>query len=311
MASFTDSMTKPDGLVVQFGDNDSGRFITLGSGEQVRGKNDPSSVLWSLDHRSLIACIQSVVNREIDATHGIVDPAALILGAIGGEGETGLKEIDVSFASIEASDGSSPSEAVWFDLLDRFGEAPSISCFTCSFKTNVPGLLNQSRFTAFPGMGAYVVRGPRIYLAVRCGEIGLAGLGGHAHCDQLAVELVIDGITKIRDPGTLVYTPLPNVRNAYRSAMAHHVPRVQELELADMARGIFDLRDCAEGQCLYFGPRGFVGRHYGYGEAIYRIIELQQERVRICDFAEGGLSVSDPTPARLPFSQGYGRITAE
>ena len=59
------------------------------------------------------------------------------------------------------------------------------------------GLLDEIEYDAFPGMGVYVMRSPRFYVAVRCGEIGLAGLGGHTHCDQLTIELVIDGITKI------------------------------------------------------------------------------------------------------------------
>jgi hypothetical protein len=205
---------------------------------------------------------------------------------------------------------SNANEAIWLELTDRFVKTPTFSRFTSTYKADVPGLLDEIEYDAFPGMGVYVMRSPRLYVAVRCGEIGLAGLGGHTHCDQLTIELVIDGITRICDPGTLIYTPLPDQRNTYRSAMAHHVPRVQGLELADLTRGVFDLRDCAEGQCLYFGSRGFIGRHYGYGEAIYRIVELHQDSILVCDFAEAGLPISDPTPLPLPYSHGYGQVSA-
>jgi hypothetical protein len=143
---------------------------------------------------------------------------------------------------------------------------------------------------------------------VRCGEIGLAGLGGHTHCDQLAIELVLDGADRVRDPGTYIYTPLPTRRNAYRSARAHHVPRVPGQEPADLGLGVFDLRGAAEGECLYFGLRGFIGRHAGYGSQVYRIIALEDTRIVVHDFAEGGLKLADPTPEALPYSPGYGRI---
>jgi len=307
MATFTNVMIKPDGLIVQFGDNDSGRFIVLGSGEQLRAENAPSSPLWSLDHRSLIASIQAVVGDEIGLTRGITDPAALLLKSISGN----IASNQIIFRSIPAlgnKNESNANEAVWIELIDHFAKTPAISRFTSTFKANAPGLLDKIEYSAFPGMGVYIMRSPRLYLAVRCGEIGLAGLGGHTHCDQLAIELVIDGITRIRDPGTLLYTALPEIRNAYRSVFAHHVPRVIGTVPANLDRGVFDLRDCAEGKCHYFGCHGFIGSHSGYGEDVYRIIELHNDSVEIHDFVEGGLFISNPTPLPLPFSQSYGRI---
>jgi hypothetical protein len=160
---------------------------------------------------------------------------------------------------------------------------------------------------AFKGMGCYIVRSPRLYLAIRCGEIGLAGLGAHAHCDQLAIELVIDGISMARDPGSYMYTPFPEKRNQYRSAFAHHVPRVVNKEPANLNLGVFNLRGAAPGECFYFGQRGFIGRHKGYGEWVYRIIALEKGKIVVKDFSENGLEIADPTPMNLPYSQAYGR----
>lgn len=310
MAMFTGAMTKPDGLVVQFGDNDSGRFITLGSGEQLRAGNDPSSPLWSLDHRALIGGVRAVIGCKTGEMQEIADPAAWFLSAIRGGADDRPATMS-SLSTLGACDGSDTDETVWFDLIERLTKTPTGSRFTSTFKAKSSGLLDEMQCAAFPGIGVYVMRSSRLYVAVRCGEIGLAGLGGHAHCDQLAIELVIDGVTRVRDPGTYIYTPLPDKRNTYRSAMAHHVPRVPGLELTDLTRGVFDLRDCAEGKCLYFGPRGFIGCHFGYGAAVYRIVELRQDAIAVHDFAEAGLPVSDPTPSPLPYSQGYGQVIAE
>ena len=170
------------------------------------------------------------------------------------------------------------------------------------------GLANGLRLFAFPGAGCYIFRSPRLFLAIRCGEIGLAGLGAHAHCDQLAIELVIDGKTLVRDPGTYIYTALPEKRNIYRSAKVHHVPRIAGLEPANLERHLFDLRDLAPGKCLYFGPLGFFGSHNGYGPPVYRQIVIEEEAVLVHDFAEHNIVLTDPTPEPIAFSHAYGRL---
>ncbi|CAM8659769.1 Heparinase II/III-like [Oxalobacteraceae bacterium] len=307
MASFTETMTRPDGLVVQFGDNDSGRFITLGSGEQLRAGNDPSSALWSLDHSALVAGIRTVLGNKVVAADFKGDPGIRMLAAIvGAGGESPV--VTFAIPELKMPVVGLADDSVWVEINKRLAATADGSRWTSVFDASAPGLSAGLEFSAFNGMGCYVVRSPRLYLAVRCGEIGLAGLGGHTHCDQLAIELVLDGADRVRDPGTYIYTPLPARRNAYRSARAHHVPRVPGQEPADLGLGVFDLRGAAEGECLYFGLRGFIGRHAGYGSMVYRIIALEDTRIVVHDFAEGALSLGDPTPEPLPYSPGYGRI---
>jgi len=308
MAEFSEAMTRPDGTVVQFGDNDSGRFMTLGSGEQLRAKNDPASPIWSLDQGALIAGINAVIGLSQKTPKLNLDVGAKILVAIA---KPRLDNNQGSF--LKESVQSSPSDslvgdvAIWNHLSSRFVDTPKACRWISVFEANTDGILDSMELKAFKGMGCYIVRSPRLYLAIRCGEIGLAGLGAHAHCDQLAIELVIDGISKARDPGTYIYTPFPEKRNQYRSALAHHVPRVLNKEPANLNLGVFNLRGAPLGECLYFGQNGFIGRHAGYGELVYRIITLEKGRIVVKDFSENGLELADPTPMNLPFSQAYGR----
>lgn len=305
MADFTEALTRPDGQVVQFGDNDSGRFIVLGSGEQLRAGNDPAAPAWSLDHGFLIAGIRALVG--VAPTSSSADePGVDILCSFAGLDRERLPAGEERNLASPAAHTIGDAQA-WELAQRRFRETSDRSRWISRFSAPTPGLLDGLESVAFPGMGCYVFRSPRLYLAVRCGEIGLAGLGAHAHCDQLAIELVIDGETRVRDPGTFIYTAFPEKRNAYRSAKAHHVPRVAGREPADLTLGTFDLRGAAEGECLYFGPRGFIGRHAGYGAWVYRIIELGAGEIVVHDFAEGGLPLIDPTPENLPFSPAYGR----
>ena len=307
MADFTEAMTRPDKLVVQFGDNDSGRFITLGSGEQMRAGNDPASPLWSLDHGALLAGIRAVVGDRTSAPDDGGDPGTRVLAALVGNGGDAPARVS-AMPAVEVGSRTIADDSVWVDINQRFAATAAGSRWISVFDASGPGLLDGMELGAFPGMGCYVVRSPRLYLAIRCGEIGLAGLGAHAHCDQLGIELLVDTENCARDPGTFIYTPILAKRNAYRSAKAHHVPRVTGREPANLSLGPFDLRGAAGGECLYFGPKGFVGRHAGYGAWVYRIITLETDRVTVSDFSEDGLPLDDPTPEFLPFSPGYGRL---
>ena len=298
MAEFTRAMTRPDHLVAQIGDNDSGRFITLASGEQLRCANDPLALGWSLDHQALVTAIESLCGYH----SAFPDPYAEIVSAFAqvDSQRSLMKEYRLSDVSRIGD------EMLWADINQRMENATAENRWRCEYPASCPGLIDGVELSAFTGMGCYVMRSPRLYLVVRCGEIGLAGLGAHAHCDQLAIELAIDGVDHARDPGTMIYTALPELRNAYRSVKAHHAPRVGGREPANLQLGPFDLRGAAQGECLYFGPLGFIGRHKGYGEWIYRIVVLDNARIVIHDFTESTLQLCDPTPTALPFSSGYG-----
>lgn len=299
MAEFTQAMTRPDGTITQFGDNDSGRFLIIGCGEQIRANNNPAAFAWSLDHGSLLAGIRALL---ANGSHN--DPAAQIIWAFAGFDPTVRTAIPARPAM--GSFGGVGDEQVWSDHMRRFECTTQAGRWKAHFPANPPGLLSGMTRQPFMGMGSYVFRSPRVYLAVRCGEIGISGLGAHAHCDQLGIELVLDGVDHVRDPGTCIYTASMEKRNAYRSATAHHVPRVAGREPANLNLGPFDLRGGAEGECLYFGSKGFIGRHAGYGPWVYRIVALEDDGISVLDFIDGELSLSDPTPLSLPFSSGYG-----
>ena len=315
MAEFTMHLTKPDGLATQFGDNDSGRFFKLGPvmreltpNEMIsRNINPVEHVLdeVDLDHRHLVAGINAFFDRKDLATFASRDIGAAIVSDLVGDLQVASYHgIGAELASKVVRVGSDED---WSTLLRRLSVLPQRSCRTTMFPATGLDLHNGLELFGYPDFGAYVFRSPRLFAAVRCGSIGQSGIGGHAHLDQLTLELVIDGRTRVADPGTYLYTPLPARRNAYRSARAHFVPRQPGREPGDLSRNLFRIDDAGAGVCLYFGPRGFAGRHFGYGDAIYRLVAIEADRVVVHDFTESGADLEDSTPEKLPFSPGYGK----
>jgi hypothetical protein len=143
---------------------------------------------------------------------------------------------------------------------------------------------------------------------VRCGAVGQNGNGGHAHNDQLAIELAIGGRALVSDPGTYLYTPLPERRNQFRSTKAHFTPRPKgagkEQNIWREGRnGLFGLLENNAGKAIYAGRDGFFGEHSGFGGPVCRLIEIKRDAVDICDFAESRL-VCGGSGA---ISRGYGK----
>ena len=329
MAEFIIHITKPDGHIPQIGDNDNGRFfkfqpvyhqITVAEAKaryvNLDGYSDlpDEAVYWDedhLDHRHLVAEINGLFEREDFArfSGGHRLETCLVRALVG----------DIRFPSYRQSGEETAAEVV------RIGTEENLSRLNAKLNSlpeesknilEIPapgGDLRESlKLYAYPDFGLYLFRSKRLYLAVRCGPIGQNGNGGHAHNDQLSLELSIDGRDLISDSGTYLYTPLPARRNEYRSVAAHFAPQLSDRELGGLDHGLFSLDDEAKAACLYFGEKGFIGKHHGYGPPIYRIVRLLEDALHIIDYTEGNTPLKDiyrinsNRPARKPLSLGYG-----
>jgi hypothetical protein len=83
---------------------------------------------------------------------------------------------------------------------------------------------------AFLNSGWFIMRKNNNFLMVSAGQNGQGSNGGHAHNDKLSFELVFNGIDIIRDPGTYLYTPIPKMRNLFRSTGYHNTIVVDQKE---------------------------------------------------------------------------------
>lgn len=303
MAHFTADMTKPNGRVAQIGDNDNGRMFKLSVGHVSENLNEDH-----LDHRALTTAIGALIGEDRTA-NGFANDAACISALAGGRT---LAAGPVVAASPFVSNASEPSAKSARQM------ETAISLPDCS-------LLDGLKPIAYSDFGLYIWRSERFFLVVRCGSIGQNGRGGHAHNDQLSIELNINGEDWLADPGSYVYTAMPARRNEYRSVLAHAVPRHRGEEPAALNLGLFRLEDRAQAKCLKFDLQEFEGQHMGFGTPTHRAIRFEDGKIRIRDAFGGAvdwqavaevIEVSSASELRrhfglnIAFSPGYGSIEA-
>ena len=280
-AQFTKDVTKPNGHIAQIGDNDSGRFLKLFRESY-------------LDYSHLTAAFAGLFGEMDNA------PETAIVANLARNCKIAARpEKQVLCLSGEGM----PKGRVLLDV---------------EFVPSGEGLTDDLRPAPYPDFGLYIWRSGRLFLSVRCGPIGLNGRGAHAHNDQLAVELNIDGEDWVADPGSYLYTPLPERRDEYRSVKAHFAPRLGEREPGHLKLGPFWLGDEAKAEALRFDAGGFVGRHYGFGIPVYREVTLSAGEIRVRDFIDDNgadaekiiVRNAEEVPAALGldvlFSPGYG-----
>jgi hypothetical protein len=312
MGEFTIHATKPGNAVIQIGDNDSGRFLKL----------DPACFDCEeedhLDHRHLVDGLNGLFERADWQEYSELWLDGAVVKSLAG---------NMLFPSYHSTNEVSAAEVA------RVGDDSVWSTATTLLQSSMDmeGLRERTlrvpfggdlyegmHLYAYPDFGLFIFRSLRLYLAIRCGDFGQDGIGGHAHSDQLAIELNLDGIDWARDPGTYLYTPLPQRRNEYRSVKAHHAPSLDDREPFALNQGMFRLDGSGGGKCLYFGEPGFIGKHCGYGVPVFRMVRVMNDEVLIIDYLQDkdlvvllpAARIDPITANRVPFSAGYGIRTA-
>ena len=290
MASFVKDITCPDGNIVQIGDCDNGRFlkVSVSIGDELDERH--------LDHTHLAELIDFILNYN---------------GAAVSTFQPNSSEIAILGATFEKN---SIKTCVHTSAPSRLAKIPHINLLE-----KLPPLQREYRFSGvptgdlvfspYPQFGVYIWRASGFFLSVRCGEIGQKGRGGHDHNDQLSVELWIDSKPVIRDPGTCIYTPFPDLRNSYRSVESHFVPRIRSAgETGDLSRGLFFISRPVHGACSRADTEYFLGSYNKDGNRIFREIRLERSSIIILDYCNCALTNLDVSikAVGVAYSRGYG-----
>ena len=299
---FPKSYTRPDGLITQIGDNDSGRFLKISALHQFEDKdlmiekyknlkgyeNNISQKKYlfekSLNHNHLIEASYTFYKaNELDfsTNYKNQNTESVVLEKIAGlNNKTELNSSEKETKFINEYD------SIQF-YIDRFDQASSNLKQIYYFDLNEIDSFKQLKITSFKSFGLYIMRAPGFYATFRCGPERQYGQGSHLHHDQLSLEIIIGKKNISIDPGTYLYTPLLPRRNKYRSILSHFCPTPINLEIFDEDIDPFVFHSLYKAKCIYMSDEGIVGVHEGFGEKTFRIIMVENSKLVIRDFSDG------------------------
>lgn len=228
MLEFIMHITKADGKIPQIGDNDNGRLHKF----TLIGQWNPESDRFEedlLDYRHLLAVGGAAFKRA------------------------DFREIGLPYQS----------ECLWYGYEDGVEDISGSEEAEQHSLNSLRKLSSQ----AYPQFGLYIMRHEDNYMAIRCGDIGQNGQGGHAHNDQLSFVLNVGGEEIFVDPGTYVYSSSSRWRNYFRSTACHNTLMVvgEEQNRFD-GSNLFKLLNDSHSQCLRWEPGEsidlFEGEHF-------------------------------------------------
>ena len=218
---FTADITKPNGRVSQFGDNDSGRLFRL-SPNGILLKTSEAKAKY--ENLSAYESEEEYYWDEDILNHWTLISAMNGLGFLldGGKFTFEQKIISV-LAKGEIIEAVRPNSSIVLSSSDGFDSLPEKTRNTIDLHCSEKGsLLSGCKHLAYPDTGIFIIKSDRLHLVVSAGPVGQNGNGGHGHNDKLSFELTVDGEELFLDPGTYLYTAIPEERNRFRSSLAHN-----------------------------------------------------------------------------------------
>lgn len=297
---FTVDITKPSGEVPQFGDNDSGRFFKFSpNGEFLSCKQAILKYMNLKDYKC---------EDELFWDENILNHSTLV-GCMSGIFEDELFKNDMYFEKsfIKALAGHilKASDKTYKKPITSAVELSEL-IYQKSMEFNIPKL-QDIKSTFYLDSGIFIYKSDKFYLAVCATPLGQSNHGGHTHNDKLGYELWIDGHDIARDPGTYLYTPIPGIRNEFRSIKAHNVPIINDLEQNDWGDGAIGLFGMfMKCQCFMVDyGENFISLAAEYkGIKIIRKFEIKKDKLIILDMANREFYYSK---FEL-YSNGYGKL---
>ncbi|MCB9241580.1 MAG: alginate lyase family protein [Flavobacteriales bacterium] len=298
-AVFSRAITKPDRTIVQFGDNDSGRFMTFSAQGEMVVLDDAFERYNNWQERHLHPEMTEVFDENMLTQCAFISSVYGLLNApldnvdfieytlFKHMGTNVVKLNDLAEPSMPESFGSFSDFTQWPHSVTKEFILPEGS------NTNVDVHL-------FPDFQLATLSGDQLFIA-------LSGISNpnqhhslsHVHNDKGAVELSIGRENILRDPGTYLYTPIPERRIEFRSVHAHNTILIENREQNEPlpgAMGLFNMHPKVSVEAMLATSTELkVELHYnGY------------KHVRVVNVSDGLVSITDW--CTHPFSQNFNSL---
>ena len=276
-------VTKEDGNIPQIGDNDSGKLLWLSPVGEMLSDRDISdkyedriagdlSQHWDenlLNGSTVLSMFSGILNTNVFPTNHLLEKSFMI---------SLCRNRGLPFDPNPYLSPQLVKEPEGF----QYHEENTI-------KLDGSSLLEEIELCSFPETGVYVFKSPRLYLLVNSGANKLHRFNwSHTHNDKLSIELRVDGKDLVVDPGTYLYTAIPERRHEFRKTSAHNTMVVKGKEQArwfDSDFWIFSLVKESE-SAVFKLEKNTIGLTLKYpGVRQKRIVEIFDDRIEIRDFS--------------------------
>jgi hypothetical protein len=238
---FAKSLIKPNGEIPQIGDNDSGRllklspigqFMTYSEAKEkylhLKNIHPDGEKFWDenvLDHRPTLAYFDGITESDDFNNYGNLFPLE----------RSFIMCITRDFKLRNSSYPFITEDIISKDIIDR--NYKYYKDYQYNQKHEIEpdnkialSLSHTLSHLFFPDTKLVIFKSDRLFLIINAMSNGQNGNGGHAHNDKLSFELNIDGKDIVVDPGTYLYTSLPERRNLFRSVKYHNTLVVENEE---------------------------------------------------------------------------------
>jgi hypothetical protein len=111
--------------------------------------------------------------------------------------------------------------------------------------------------------------GPEIWCRADAGPHGFLSIAAHAHSDALSLEVRVDGVDILADPGTYCYHGEEEWRDYFRSTIAHNTVEVARTEQSTWGGPFLWLRG-ATGTVRRHDANSWDAEHDGYAPVTHR-----------------------------------------
>jgi hypothetical protein len=121
----------------------------------------------------------------------------------------------------------------------------------------------------FEDAGLFILRDQGIWCRADAGPHGFLSIAAHAHSDALSLEVRVDGVDILTDPGTYCYHGEQEWRDYFRSTVGHNTVEVARTEQSTWGGPFLWLRG-ATGKVLRYAPNTWEAEHDGYSPVTHR-----------------------------------------
>lgn len=306
---FSKAIQKNNGRIVQIGDNDSGRLLRLTPQGRLINAVEAEARYLNLRGYSLQYKKDELYFDEEILDHGSFLSA--ITGIIDCREFAEEKEkYPIEAAIVNSIAGGFPNYCIEPDSSDQLIQIQHETCdiaFTQQIITEINfyrRLSDASKWEIFPCFGLYCFKTHNFELFIYGGRAYKNGITSHMHNDILTYEFCLDGNDYFADPGTYLYTSLPDKRNQFRSRKAHNVPDYGEEPNA--FNSVFNIDDCVFCHVTSSGPRHIELLANFKGIRHKRRVEILENGFRVTDWGTKTFVIHESC---FPFfSNGYGRV---